>query len=33
VCSAFQAICHKTADHAEALAAFFEKRSGKFQGK
>jgi len=33
VCSAFQAICHKTEDHAEALAAFFEKRSGKFQGK
>jgi enoyl-CoA hydratase/carnithine racemase len=33
VCSAFQAICHKTDDHAEALAAFFEKRSGQFQGK
>ena len=33
VCSAFQAICHKTEDHAEALAAFFEKRSGKFTGK
>lgn len=33
VCSAFQAICHKTEDHAEALAAFFEKRSGVFQGK
>ena len=33
VCSAFQAICHKTEDHAEALAAFFEKRSGKFMGK
>lgn len=33
VCSAFQAICHKTEDHAEALAAFFEKRTGKFQGR
>ncbi len=33
VCSAFQAICHKTEDHAEALAAFFEKRAGRFQGK
>ncbi|OGA55136.1 MAG: enoyl-CoA hydratase [Betaproteobacteria bacterium RIFCSPLOWO2_12_FULL_62_58] len=33
VCSAFQAICHKTEDHAEALAAFFEKRSGRFTGK
>jgi enoyl-CoA hydratase/carnithine racemase len=33
VCSAFQAICHKTEDHQEALAAFFEKRSGHFKGK
>lgn len=32
-CSAYQAICHKTEDHQEALAAFFEKRSGKFQGR
>jgi len=33
VCSAFQAICHKTEDHQEALTAFFEKRPGKFTGK
>ena len=33
VCSSFQALCHKTDDHAEALAAFFEKRAGKFQGR
>jgi len=33
VCSAFQAICHKTDDHQEALAAFFEKRTGVFKGR
>lgn len=33
MCSAFQAICHKTEDHQEALAAFFEKRAGHFQGR
>jgi enoyl-CoA hydratase/carnithine racemase len=33
LCAAFQAICHKTEDHAEALAAFFEKRPGVFKGK
>lgn len=33
VCSAFQAICHKTEDHQEALAAFFEKRPGRYQGR
>lgn len=33
VCSAFQAICHKTEDHQEALAAFFEKRPGRFKGR
>jgi enoyl-CoA hydratase/carnithine racemase len=33
VCAAYQAICHKTKDHAEALAAFFEKRAGRFHGK
>ena len=32
VCSAFQALCHKTADHQEALTAFFEKRRGNFKG-
>jgi enoyl-CoA hydratase/carnithine racemase len=32
VCSSFQALCHKTDDHQEALAAFFEKRRGKFKG-
>lgn len=33
VCSSYQALCHKTEDHAEALAAFFEKRQGKFEGR
>lgn len=33
VCSAFQAICHKTDDHQEALTAFFEKRPGVFHGR
>ena len=33
VCSAFQAICHKTEDHGEALSAFFEKRAGNFKGR
>ncbi len=32
VCASFQALCHKTEDHAEALTAFFEKRQGKFKG-
>lgn len=32
-CAAFQALCHKTEDHAEALAAFFEKRAGVFHGR
>jgi enoyl-CoA hydratase/carnithine racemase len=32
VCSSFQALCHKTDDHREALAAFFEKRPGTFKG-
>ena len=33
ISSAFQAICHKTEDHQEALAAFFEKRTGRFTGR
>jgi enoyl-CoA hydratase/carnithine racemase len=33
LCASFQAMCHKTEDHAEALAAFFEKRSGKFNAR
>jgi enoyl-CoA hydratase/carnithine racemase len=32
-CSSFQALCQKTEDHAEALAAFFEKRAGAFKGR
>jgi 2-(1,2-epoxy-1,2-dihydrophenyl)acetyl-CoA isomerase len=31
--AAFQAIAHETADHREALAAFFEKRPPRFQGR
>jgi enoyl-CoA hydratase/carnithine racemase len=33
ICASFQALCHKTEDHAEALKAFFEKRPGVFQGR
>lgn len=32
-CASFQAILQKTGDHLEALAAFFEKRSGNFKGR
>jgi len=32
-CASFQAALQKTEDHLEALAAFFEKRSGVFKGK
>lgn len=33
VCASYQAMCHKTEDHAEALQAFFEKRRGEFKGR
>jgi enoyl-CoA hydratase/carnithine racemase len=33
VCSSFQAICHKTDDHQEALTAFREKRRGNYKGR
>ncbi len=29
--AAFQAVCHAEPDHAEAVAAFFEKRPGKYR--
>ena len=32
-CSSFQALCQKSEDHTEALAAFFEKRAGVFKGR
>lgn len=32
ICSAYQALCQKTADHHEALAALFEKRDPGFTG-
>ena len=32
ICASYQAMCHKTEDHAEALTAFFEKRHGQFKG-
>lgn len=32
-CSSFQALCQKSEDHAEALAAFFQKRAGVFKGR
>lgn len=31
--AAFQVLAHKSEDHAEALAAYFEKRDGVFKGK
>jgi enoyl-CoA hydratase/carnithine racemase len=30
--AAYQAMLHQTADHGEALAAYFEKRTGVFKG-
>ncbi|MGH8661086.1 MAG: enoyl-CoA hydratase-related protein [Burkholderiales bacterium] len=32
-CASFQGALQKTEDHLEALAAFFEKRSGRYKGK
>ncbi len=32
MCAAFQALAHQTADHVEAINAFFEKRVGRFTG-
>jgi enoyl-CoA hydratase/carnithine racemase len=32
-CASFQGALQKTEDHLEALAAFFEKREGRFKGK
>ena len=32
-CASYQSLLHRTADHREALAAFFEKRPGKYQGQ
>jgi enoyl-CoA hydratase/carnithine racemase len=32
-CASFQSALQKTGDHLEALAAFFEKRDGRYQGK
>ena len=29
--AAFQAVCHAEPDHAEAVAAFFEKREGAYR--
>jgi enoyl-CoA hydratase/carnithine racemase len=33
VCASFQGALQKTEDHLEALAAFFEKRAGRYQGR
>jgi|SRR5690349_8866716 len=33
VCASFQGALQKTEDHLEALAAFFEKRPGRYQGR
>ncbi len=33
MCASLQAACHFSADHGEALTAFFEKRPGEYQGK
>jgi len=33
IAAAYQALAHHTADHAEAVAALFEKRSPSFEGR
>ncbi len=33
ICAAFQSLAHHTLDHAEAIEAFFEKRSGNYKGE
>lgn len=33
ISSTFQAVCHHTTDHAEAVSAFLEKRTGLFTGE
>ena len=32
-CAAYQSLLHSTTDHEEALAAFFEKRPGRYRGQ
>jgi len=33
LCACFQALCHHTDDHIEAVNAFLEKRAGNYKGK
>ena len=33
LCATFQGISHNTADHAESIAAFLEKRPGTYRGR
>jgi enoyl-CoA hydratase/carnithine racemase len=33
LCATFQGMCHNTADHGEAVAAFLEKRQAHYQGR
>ena len=33
LCALMQGLCHNTADHAEAVAAFLERRPGAFSGR
>ena len=32
-CAVYQGVAHQTEDHQEALASFFEKRTGTFHGR